>query len=180
MNYVAMLTFDDQTASAILQMRKDISKLCIAETAGTWAPHITLGVYDPSCLPQLISHARSVALSFHRIPFQFQVCGNFLHSDLYPDTDVFCLLPSLPLPLTELYRCFHEKNEEFLTGCGKDYQLLGNGQPTLHSTLAICDTSSYFPVSSYLYDHFRKIDALITEIQILSMEQELISKQKLL
>ena len=180
MCYVAMLTFDEETSSTLLHLRREISGLCATETAGAWIPHITLGIYGTESHLKLVSHAQTVASEFHQIRFQFQAYGSFPHSSLYPNTDVFCLFPSLPLNLTALYRRFHERNEEELTELGNDYQLFENGQPTLHSTLAICDTSSYINVSAYLYKNFKKMDAVITKIQIQNMEKDLIWEQSLL
>ena len=173
-DYVAMLVFDPDTSSAILAHRRRIRERCRIELAGDWIPHITLGVYREEALPFLIRMAHTVAAQASPIPICFSVCGSFFHSPKYPRTDVLCLLPSLPVSLTALYAGFHEENDGLLTETGRDYRLAEDGQPTLHSTLAICDTESYGSVSTYLYETFREMRAVITGIRIYNMEKELI------
>ncbi len=172
--YVAMLVFDADASELILSHRREIRGRCQYELAGDWIPHITLGIYREEALPSLICMAESVAAQYADFPICFSVCGSFFHSPKYPCTDVLCVLPSLPVSLTTLYARFHEENDRFLTETGKSYGLADNGQPTFHSTLAICDTQSYGSVSAYLYETFREFQATVTGICIYTMEKELI------
>lgn len=174
MDYVAMAIFDKKTSDIILSMRSDIQKIVIKENAGTWIPHITLGIYNANSLPTLIAHAKLIASSKQCIHTSFSSIGQFLHSPLYPDTDVFYLVPALPPDFVSLYANFHSSLEDELTLLGQDYRYY-DGTPTLHSTLAICDTQSFKTVASYLYDNFTAFPVTIIGIQIADMEQNAIS-----
>lgn len=174
MDYVAMAIFDPKTSDRILSMRLDIKKIVLKENAGTWIPHITLGIYDASSLPTLIEHTRWISSSHQCIHTFFSSIGQFFHSPLYPSTDVFYLAPALPPDLVSLYADFHSTLEDGLTLLGQDYRYYG-GTPTLHCTLAICDTQSFKAAVSYLYDNFATFPVTIIGIQITDMEQNVIS-----
>lgn len=175
MEYVVMALFDEKTNECINMVRKDIKEIAKRELAGGWIPHITLGVYQGTVLEDLKKYVRSFANVQKKIPSTFDVIGQFLHNDQYPETDVFVFIPAQTPELISFYKKFHEKFDNALTEVGRDYLFYG-GTSTIHSSVAICDTESFLAVMAVLYEKFKRQKIVITGIRISDMNQNTISE----
>lgn len=175
MDYVVMALFDSETNEFIKEIRKEIRNNSLMERAGEWVPHITLGVYREEILEDLKEHVREIANTWNVFSTRFDVIGQFLHDEQYTETDVFVFIPALTPEMMEFYKDFHTKYDEYLTEIGEDYRYSG-GTPTVHSTVAICDTGSFAKVIKVLYDKFERRNIKITGIQIAEMNKNVVSE----
>lgn len=168
-----MALFDDVTNQRILKLRKEINEISEEEFAGSWVPHITLGVYGEEILDELVSYTKEFSKNRSIVSSSFNTIGQFLHNEKYPRTDVFYLAPAIPQNLTDFYASFHKRFENNLSELGRDYLYYG-GFPTIHSTVAICDVESFVKVISFMHQNFSPISFEIVGIQVSDMEKNVL------
>ncbi len=175
MEYVVMAIFDEDTNQYINRKREQIGKIAKKELAGTWIPHITLGVYKEDKIDDIIKYTKDFSLKRKKIYTSFDSIGQFLHNQKYLTTDVFYLMPASTQGLLEMYTEYHAKYEEQLSELGQDYRYI-NGTPTIHCSLAICDVDSYVEVISFLHRDFKQKKIEIIGIQIADMNKNVVAE----
>ena len=176
-DFVVMAVFDEVSSRHITCMRDKIRGIAVKELAGEWIPHITLGVYRGDKLQEVLEYTNKFSEGRKSISCFFNSVGQFLHSEKYPKTDVFYLMPACTPELVNLYAEYHEKNDEYLSCLGKDYQYK-EGQPTIHCSLSICDVGSFMNVMTFLHRSYVPFCAEIVGIQIADMNKNVISEYK--
>lgn len=172
---VVMACFDENTSNILMSYRKDLTNILEKEMAGDWIPHITLGCYimNEKKLQELINWINEIANDTAPIEIEFNSVGTFFHSEKYPNTNVIYAAPSIPKELYSLYIQYHSKFDEYSSSVGNDYSMI-KGQPTIHSTITMCDKNEYLKAINYMWDNFKQINSKINSIKIYKMNKELI------
>ncbi|MBR6504157.1 MAG: hypothetical protein IKT41_00250 [Clostridia bacterium] len=173
---VVMACFDDNTNKTLMNYRKDLSGILNKEMAGDWIPHITLGCYslDDNKVQELILWIKEITCKISPINIEFNSVGTFYHSEKYPNTNVIYAAPSIPKKLYDLYCEYHSKFDEYSSSIGEDYSMI-IGQPTIHSTITICDKDEYLKAIKYIWNNFKQINTEINCIKVYNMNKDLIT-----
>lgn len=175
-----MACFDNETNKNLMDYRIELSKILKEELAGSWIPHITLGCYElnDSKIKELIDWVEYLSSKTKVIEFKFNSIGTFLHNEKYPKTDVIYAAPTIPKKLYELYCDYHKKFDEYSSEVGRDYSMI-NGQPTIHSTITICNKNEYKKAIDFIWTNFKPMISKIKSIKIYKMNKELIKSVNL-
>ena len=177
---VVMACFDDETNKQLMNYRIELSKILNSELAGSWIPHITLGCYrlNDNALNEIIKWIEYLSSKTKVIDFKFDSIGTFLHNEKYPKTDVIYAAPTIPKELYNFYCKYHEKFDEYSSEVGKNYSMI-NGQPTIHSTITICNKDEYKTAIDFIWLNFKPMVSKINNIKIYKMNKELIKSVNL-
>ena len=140
----------------------------------------TLGCYElnDSKIKELIDWVEYLSSKTKVIEFKFNSIGTFLHNEKYPKTDVIYAAPTIPKKLYELYCDYHKKFDEYSSEVGRDYSMI-NGQPTIHSTITICNKNEYKKAIDFIWTNFKPMISKIKSIKIYKMNKELIKSVNL-
>lgn len=172
---VVMACFDENSSDTLMNYRKDLTNILEKEMAGDWIPHITLGCYlmEKKDIQNLIDWVQELANNTEVINIEFNSVGTFFHTEKYPNTNVIYVAPSIPKELYSLYCQYHSKFDEYSSSVGNDYSMI-NGQPTIHSTITMCNKNEYIKAINYMWENYKPINSSINSIKIYKMNKELI------